>query len=69
MARFNYQKVKFYIIKGWRIVKRGSTYDSYEYVKTTYTVDDIDDVMEALQSIGSWHYFKVDSVEPVYYWD
>lgn len=59
-------KVKFYIIKGWRIVSHDGT---EEYIKTTYTVDSIDDVMQALQRVGSWQYFKVDSVEPVYFWD
>lgn len=59
-------KVKFYIIKGWRIVHHNGT---YEYVKTTYTVDTLDDVMEALYRVGSWQYFKVDSIEPVYFWD
>ena len=58
--------IKFYIIKGWRIV---SHYGTEEYIKTTYTVDTLDDVMEALQQVGSWQYFKVDSVEPVYFWD
>ena len=59
-------KVKFYIIKGWRIV----THDGTEmYLKTTYTVDTLDAVMKALQRVGSWQYFKVDSVEPAYYWD
>ena len=58
-------KVKFYIIKGWRIVSHDGT---EEYIKTTYTVD-LDEVMNALYRVGSWQYFKVDSVEPVYYWD
>ena len=58
-------KVKFYIIKGWRIVIHDGT---EEYIKTTYTVD-LDEVMNTLYRIGSWQYFKVDSVEPVYYWD
>lgn len=58
-------KVKFYIIKGWRIVSHDGT---EEYLKTTYTVG-LDEVMNALYRIGSWQYFKVDSVEPVYYWD
>lgn len=58
-------KVKFYIIKGWRIVSHDGT---EEYIKTTYTVD-LDDVMNALYRVGSWHYFKVESVEPVYFWD
>ena len=58
-------KVKFYIIKGWRIANHDGT---EEYIKTTYTVD-LDEVMNALYRIGSWQYFKVDSVEPVYYWD
>lgn len=59
-------KVKFYIIKGWRIV---SYDDTEEYLKTTYTVDSIDNVMKALLHVGWWKYFKVDSVEPVYFWD
>lgn len=59
-------KVKFYIIKGWRIFSHDGT---EEYLKTTYTVDGNYDVMKALQRIGSWQYFKVDSVEPVYFWD
>ena len=59
-------KVKFYIIKGWRIVCHDGT---EEYIKTTYTVDTLDEVMKALYRVGSWQYFKVDSVEPVYYWD
>lgn len=59
-------KVKFYIIKGWRIISHDGT---EEYIKTTYTVDGIDDVMQALQRVGSWQYFKVDSIEPVYFWD
>lgn len=59
-------KVKFYIIKGWRIVSHDGT---EEYIKTTYTVDSIDDVMQALQQVGSWQYFKVETVEPVYFWD
>lgn len=58
-------KVKFYIIKGWRIVSHNGT---EEYIKTTYTVD-LDEVMNALYRVGSWQYFKVDYVEPVYYWD
>lgn len=58
-------KVKFYIIKGWRIVSHDGT---EEYIKTTYTVD-LDEVMNALYRVGSWQYFKVDSVEPVYFWD
>ena len=56
--------VKFYIIKGWRIV---SNYGTEEYLKTTYTVDSIDDVMQALQQVDTWRYFKVEGVEPVYY--
>lgn len=59
-------EVKFYIIKGWRIVSHDGT---YEYIKTTYTVDGIDDVILAFRRIGLWRYFKVDSVEPVYFWD
>lgn len=59
-------KVKFYIIKGWRIVSHDGT---AKCVDTTYTVDSIDDVMQALQRVGSWQYFKVVSVEPVYFWD
>lgn len=59
-------KVKFYIIKGWRIVNHDGT---TKCVDTTYTVDSIDDVMKALQRVGSWQYFKVVSVEPVYFWD
>lgn len=59
-------KVKFYIIKGWRIVSNDGT---EEYLKTTYTVDSLNDVMKALLRVGSWQYFKVDSVEPVYFWD
>ena len=59
-------KVKFYIIKGWRIVSHDGT---EEYIKTTYTVDSIDDVMQALQQVGSWQYFKIETVEPVYFWD
>lgn len=59
-------KVKFYIIEGWRIVHH---YGTEEYLKTTYTVDSLDEVMKALQRVGSWQYFKVDSVEPVYFWD
>ena len=59
-------KVKFYIIKGWRIVSHDGT---EEYIKTTYTVDSIDDIMQALQQVGSWQYFKVETVEPVYFWD
>lgn len=59
-------KVKFYIIKGWRIVRHD---DTVEYIKTTYTVDSLDNVMKALQHIGWWQYFKIDSVEPVYFWD
>lgn len=58
--------VKFYIIKGWRIVHHDST---EEYIKTTYTVDSLNDVMKALQRVDSWQYFKVESVEPVYFWD
>ena len=58
-------KVKFYIIKGWRIVSHDGT---EEYIKTTYTVG-LDEVMNALYRIGSWQYFKIDSVEPVYFWD
>ena len=58
--------VKFYIIKGWRIV---SHYGTEEYLKTTYTVDSIDDVMKALQQVDTWRYFKVESVEPVYFWE
>lgn len=58
-------KVKFYIIKGWRIVSNDGT---EEYLKTTYTVG-LDEVMNALYRIGSWQYFKIDSVEPVYFWD
>lgn len=57
--------VKFYIIKGWRFVSHDGT---DEYIKTTYTVDTLDEVMKALQRVGSWQYFKVDSVEPVYFW-
>ncbi len=59
-------KVKFYIIKGWRIVSHDGT---EEYLKTTYTVDSIDDVMKALNRVDSWQFFKVESVEPVYFWD
>ena len=59
-------KVKFYIIKGWRIVSHDGM---EEYIKTTYTVDSIDDIMQALQQVGSWQYFKVETVEPVYFWD
>ena len=59
-------KVKFYIIKGWRIVSHDGT---EMYLKTTYSVDTLDVVMEALYRVGSWQYFKVDSVEPVYFWD
>ena len=58
-------KVKFYIIKGWRIVSHDGT-DAY--IKTMYTVDSIYDVMKALQRIDSWKHFKVNSVEPVYFW-
>ena len=58
--------VKFFIIKGWRIVSHDGT---EKYIKTTYTVDTLDDVMEALYRVGSWQFFKVDSVEPVYFWD
>ena len=59
-------KVKFYILKGWRIVSHDGT---EEYLKTTYTVDTLDEVMKALQRVGTWQYFKVESVEPVYFWD
>ena len=59
-------KIKFYIIKGWRIVNHDGT---EKYLKTTYTVDNIEDVMQVLQRVGSWQYFKVESVEPVYFWD
>lgn len=59
-------KVKFYIIKGWRIVSHDGT---EEYLKTTYTVDSIDDVMKALQQVDTWRYFKVEYVVPVYFWD
>ena len=58
--------VKFYIIKGWRIVHHNGT---EEYLKTTYTVDSLNDVMQALEQVGTWQYFKVESVEPVYFWD
>lgn len=58
--------VKFYIIKGWRIVSHSHT---EEYLKTIYTVDTLDEVMKALQRVDSWQYFKVESVEPVYFWD
>ena len=58
--------VKFYIIKGWRIV---SHYGIKKYINTTYTVDSIDDVMKALQQVDTWRYFKVESVEPVYFWE
>lgn len=59
-------KVKFYIIKGWRIVSHDGT---EKYIKATYTVDSIDDVMQALQQVGSWQYFKVEYVVPAYFWD
>jgi len=59
-------KVKFYILKGWRIVSHDGT---EEYLKTTYTVDSLNDVMQALEQVGTWQYFKVESVEPVYFWD
>lgn len=59
-------KVKFYIIKGWRIVSHDGT---VKCVDTTYTVDTLDAVIKALYRVGSWQYFKVDSVEPVYFWD
>ena len=59
-------KAKFYIIKGWRIVNHPYT---EEYLKTIYTVDTLDEVMNALYRVGSWQYFKVETVEPVYYWD
>lgn len=59
-------KVKFYIIKGWRIVSHDGT---EMYLKTTYSVDTLDVVMDALYRVGSWQHFKIDSVEPVYYWD
>ena len=58
--------VKFYIIKGWRIVTHDGT---EEYIKSTYAVDSLNDVMQALQQVGSWQYFKINYVEPVYYWD
>ena len=58
--------IKFYVIKGWRIVSHDGT---YKYLKTTYTVDTLDEVMKALQQVDTWQYFKVDSVEPVYFWD
>lgn len=58
--------VKFYIIKGWRIVHHDST---EKYIKTTYTVDSLNDVMQALEQTDSWRYFKVETVEPVYFWD
>lgn len=60
------RKVKFYIIKGWRIIRYD---DTVKYIKTTYTVDSLDNVMKALQRVGWWQYFKIDSVEPVYFWD
>lgn len=59
-------KVKFYIIHGWRIVSHDGT---EMYLKTTYSVDTLDVVMDALYRVGSWQHFKVDSVEPVYFWD
>ena len=58
--------VKCYIIKGWRIVTHDGT---EEYLKSTYAVDSLNDVMQALQQVGSWQYFKINSVEPVYFWD
>ena len=58
--------VKFYIIKGWRIF---SHYGTKEYLKTTYTVDSLTDVIKALQNVDTWRYFKVESVEPVYFWE
>lgn len=59
-------KVKFYIIKGWRIVSHDGT---EKYLKTTYTVDTLDEVMKALQRVDTWQFFKVYSVEPVCFWD
>ena len=59
-------KVKFYLVKGWRIVNH---YGTEEYLKTTYTVDTLDDVLKALQHVESWKHFRVVSVEPIYYWD
>lgn len=60
------EDVKWYVIHGWRIIKHDGT---EKYLNTTYVVATLEDVMQALQCVGSWQYFKVDSVEPVYYWD
>ena len=60
------RKVKFYIIAGWRLDSHDGT---DEYIRTTYTVDTLDEVLKALKGDDSWQYFKLECVEPVYFWD
>ena len=60
------RKVKFYIIAGWRLVTNNGT---DEYIRTTYTVDTLDEVIKALKGDENWQYFKLECVEPVYFWD